>query len=171
MRPVFVRLLTIDDTEAVLKFEQENRTWFEQWVPPRPVGYFDLETLKQINIDLVAEHTAGTAYMHLILKNDVIVGRINLSNINREGIASADVGYRISEKYIGQGIAAQALGAVEKLALNTYDLKFLSGSCLETNPASIAVLTKNGYAKTAGHSEVAWQGDVVNMFHFRKTLT
>jgi ribosomal-protein-alanine N-acetyltransferase len=171
MRPIFVRLLTIDDTEAVLKFEQENRAWFEQWVPPRPVEYFDLETLKKINNDLIAEHAAATAYMHLILKNDVIVGRINLSNIDREGSSSADVGYRIAENYVRQGIAVQALGAVEKLALNAYDLKILSGSCLETNPASTAVLTKNGYEKTAGHSEVAWHGDVVNMFHFRKTLT
>lgn len=171
MRPIFVRLLQADDSEAVLNFERENCEWFEQWVPPRPAGYFELETLKQINEGLVAEAKAGTAYMHLIFDGDVIVGRINLSNIDRERAASADVGYRISKDYVGQGVASQALKAVEELALNRYNLKFLNGSCLETNPASIAVLIRNGYTKSAECSEIEWRGGTVNMLHFRKILT
>jgi len=167
---VSVRLLRVEDTDAVLNFELENRAWFEQWVPPRPDGYFSRETLRKTNESLVNEAKIETAYMHLILgESSRIVGRINLSNIQRENFASADVGYRIAQTETGRGIARLAVGLIEGMARSDYGLGRLYGSCLATNPASSAVLTNRGFIKDS-EAEITWNGVQVAMLRYRKSL-
>ena len=170
MNSVSVRLLRVEDTDAVLYFEQQNREWFEKWVPPRPDGYFSRETLLEINTALVNEASAGTAYMHLILNaNDRIIGRINLSNIQRDNGVTADIGYRIAETEIGCGVASRSVKLIEGIARSEHGFDMLYGSCLATNPASSAVLVNRGFAKDS-ETEITWNGDQVAMLRYRKSL-
>lgn len=171
MNSTSVRLLRVDDTDAVLNFEQENRSWFEQWVPPRPDGYLNRETLLEINTNLVNEASAGTAYMHLILDaNDQIIGRINLSNIQRDKSVGADIGYRMAQTETGGGVACQAVKLIEGLARSKYGFDTLYGSCLASNPASIGVLVNRGFIKDS-ETEITWNGAQVAMLRYRKSLT
>jgi ribosomal-protein-alanine N-acetyltransferase len=171
MNSISVRLLRVEDTDAVLNFEQVNRAWFEQWVPPRPDGYFARETLMEINADLVNEAKSGTAYMHLILdSSDQIIGRINLSNIQRENLVAADIGYRIAQMETGRGVASQAVKLIEGMARNEYGFGTLYGSCLATNPASCTVLVNRGFTKDS-ETKITWKGARVAMLRYRKSLT
>lgn len=170
MNNITLRLLQIEDTDALLDFETTNRAWFEQWVPPRSEGYFSRETLLEINTVLVAEAVAGTAYMHLILNLEgQIIGRINLTNVDRE-TRTASVGYRIAQDKTGNGVAVQALAIVEGLALE-YGFEALQALCLETNPASAAVLDNRGFAEDyAARSEIQINGEATPLLLFRKNL-
>lgn len=167
---ITVRLLQIEDTDALLDFETTNRAWFEQWVPPRPAGYFTRETLLKINEDLVAEATAGTAYMHLILNPEGrIIGRINLTDIDRE-TATANLGYRVAQDMTGNGVAVKALRIIENLAQD-YGFETLQATCLATNPASAAVLDNRGFKEDfTARSEMQLMGKTVAILCFRKRL-
>jgi len=170
MNSVSVRLLRVEDTDAVLDFERENRAWFEEWVPPRPDEYFERGTLLEINEDLVNEADAGTAYMHLILDTeDRIIGRINLSNIQRGKVVSADLGYRIAQTEIGHGVARQAVRLIEEIARDEYGFDMLYGSCLANNPASSAVLESRSFIKDS-ETEITWKGAQVAMLRYQKSL-
>lgn len=170
MQPVIVRLLQIEDTDALLDFETTNRAWFEQWVAPRPDGYFNRENLLKINEDLIAEAIAGTAYMHLILNPEGrIIGRINLTDIDRK-TATANLGYRVAQDMTGNGVAVQALRIIENLAQD-YGFETLQATCLATNPASAAVLDNRGFKEdVAARSEFQLRGVAVPMLCFRKHL-
>ena len=170
MNSISVRLLRVDDTDAILNFERENRAWFEKSVPARPDEYFCRETLLEINANLVNEARAGTAYMHLILDiNDQIIGRINLSNIQRGDRVAADIGYRIAETKIGRGVASRAVGLIEGIARSEYGFDTLYGSCLVNNPASCGVLINRGFTRDS-ETEITWKGVQITMLRYRKSL-
>ena len=170
--PISVRLLRAGDTEKALAFELENKDWFEQWVPPRPDGYYSLDKLQQINTALIEEAKQDTAYIHVILNAaDNIVGRINLSEIKRRNVSSADLGYRVGKNLGEQGVATQAVLEVIKLAAQRYDLNLLTAHCLEINPASSAVLNKTGFKQTLKtESKIPWMSGTQTILHFERNL-
>ncbi len=108
--------------------------------------------------------------MHLILDGSYqIIGRINLSNIQRGNIASADLGYRIAQTEVGHGVARLAVGLIEGIARDVYGLDMLYGSCLASNPASSAVLENRGFIKDS-EAEITWNGAQIPMLRYRKPL-
>lgn len=165
---ISVRQIHIDDIAALWSFEQENRAWFEQWVPPRPEGYFERDTFGQTTVSLINEAGNGTAYMHLILDNEEqIIGRINLLDITG---STANLGYRIGKKANGRGVASQACKNMLNMAASDYELREIRAESLDNNPASIAVLVKCGFTQSASHRMIKWQGHTVKMRRFRKIL-
>ncbi|MEE9454425.1 MAG: GNAT family protein [Paracoccaceae bacterium] len=169
---IHIRPLTLADTDAVLGFERDNREWFERWVPARAKAYFAFESLQKINGDLVAEALGGTAYMHLIFDiNARVIGRINLTDIMRKATPSGELGYRIAQDMAGQGVATQAIGIIENMAYTTYGLEQLRASCLESNPASFAVLQRSGFVENPeAKRDFEWQGRPDIMRQFTKNL-
>ncbi len=170
--PIHIRLLTFGDTDAILGFERDNREWFEQWVPARAKGYFTFESLQKINADLVREALGDTAYMHLIFDvNARLIGRINLTDIQRKAMPSGELGYRIARDMAGQGVATQAIWIIENMAYTAYGLEQLRASCLESNPASSAVLQRCGFVENpAALRDFEWQGRPDVMRQFTKNL-
>lgn len=59
---------------------------------------------------------------------------------------SAEIGYWVSPRHQGRGIATEALRAVTAYAFETFDLDRLTALVYEWNPASARVLEKAGYA-------------------------
>lgn len=172
MPQISVLLLDMGDTEDILAFEQENRDWFERSVPPRADGYFHHDSLQEINRGLVAEAQNDTAYMFLIRDGaEQIIGRINLTKIQRGETPSAEIGYRIGERAAGQGVATAATGILATLARDVYGLSELRAACLESNPASFAVLTRNGFTEIPdARKDFARQGQPDVMIRLRKAL-
>lgn len=169
---ISVRLLKAEDTKPLLAFELENRAWFEQWVQARPDGYYSFEALQKINTALIEEAKQDTAYIHVILDaEDNIIGRINLSDIKRGSVSSADLGYRVGKDFGKRGVATQAVREVIKLAAQKYEFDLLTAHCLETNQASAAVLNKAGFkqgSRTEG--EIPWMSGKHAILHFERRL-
>lgn len=170
--PISVRLLRSKDTAPLLAFELENKDWFEQWVPARPGGYYTLDALHQINAALIEEANQDSAYIHVILDAaDTIIGRVNLSEINRGDISSADLGYRVGKNLGKQGVGTNAVRAILKLAAQTYRLNLLTAHCLEFNPASSAVLGKTGFTQVSqSKSEIPGFIGVQTILYFERSL-
>ena len=63
----------------------------------------------------------------------------------RAPFLKASVGYRLLQKYWGQGIATEALGLLVDYVLNETDVEILTASTMHENKASAGVLKKNGF--------------------------
>ncbi|MFJ7245519.1 GNAT family N-acetyltransferase [Kitasatospora sp. NPDC098652] len=133
-----------DHADAVLAFELANRAWFARTVPDRGDAYF--AEFPARHAALLAEQAAGVCRFHLVLDADgTLVGRLNLLDLVD---GSAELGYRVAESAAGRGIATAAVGLARRLAAHDYGLHSLRAATTLDNPASQAVLTRNGFTAT-----------------------
>lgn len=141
-----VRLLEAADAAALLRFEEENRTFFEATLPPRPAAYYALDRVQQSIQSSIDEAAAGTAYLYVVLDPDgAIVGRVNLFDVARGPVQGAELGYRIGERHQGRGHATRAVAHAVREAFERWDLHRLEASTAATNVASQIVLLRNGF--------------------------
>lgn len=126
------------DTPALMRFETENRGWFEAWVPPRPEGYWQRDSLEAI----IRDQVAGAHAMFLIRLGPRIAGRLDLTDFAG---GTAGLGTRIGRDHCAQGIATRAvrLGLDAARALH---LDAVEARTKHDNPASARVLEKTGFS-------------------------
>ena len=145
MNRIGLELLSEENSLDVYSFEKENREYFERNLPPRPANYFDLEAFYKIIAQLLMEQENHDTYMHLIRDSQgMMVGRINLSVLGSDR-KTAELGYRIGEKYTNLGYASEAVKLVLDKAFHTYGLNRIVTGTATDNLASKRVLLKNGF--------------------------
>ncbi|AJE43243.1 GNAT family N-acetyltransferase [Streptomyces nodosus] len=127
---------------ALLAFERENREYFARFVSDRGDAYF--AEFADRHRALLAEQEAGLCHFHLLLDDrGEVIGRVNLVDV-RAG--DAELGYRIGERATGRGVATAAVGEICGRAAEEYGLTTLTALVALDNPASRAVLLRNGFA-------------------------
>ncbi|MEU3843232.1 GNAT family N-acetyltransferase [Streptomyces sp. NPDC028635] len=127
--------------DALLSFERENRAYFARTVPDRGDAYFT--DFPARHAALLAEQEAGICHFHVILDAEgTLVGRINLMDA---AAGTAELGYRVGERFTGRGVAKAAVRQMCRLASDTYDLSTLTARTTLDNAASMAVLTATGF--------------------------
>lgn len=151
-----LRLLHNQDANAVWTFETTHRQDFESWINARPDSYYTPDGFDLALQTALLQQSADQAYHYLIWKGDVLVGRINLTQVRRAHYQSASVGYRIAPQHRGQGLASDAVQAIMHKAFHTHGLQRLEATARPENPASIRVLLKNGFQQF-GHSRASLQ--------------
>ena len=63
----------------------------------------------------------------------------------RDEIHKVSVGYRLMERFWGQGIASEALGLMINYLCNETDIEIITASTMIENRGSARVLEKNGF--------------------------
>jgi [ribosomal protein S5]-alanine N-acetyltransferase len=141
-----LNLLTKEDSLELFLFEKINKEYFEKMVPPRPDSYFEFDGFKLIMDELLEEQDLKKSVFYLI-KNESgdIVGRMNLVDINWK-LKSGEVGYRVGEKFTGNGAAVKALQLMTAEA-QRFGLSELKARTTVDNIPSQKVLGKNGFNK------------------------
>ncbi|MFD4655143.1 GNAT family N-acetyltransferase [Kitasatospora sp. NPDC058444] len=130
-----------DHAEAVLAFERANRAYFARTVPDRGDAYF--AAFADRHAALLAEQAEGTCRFHVVLDAaGLLVGRVNLVDLAGGG---AELGYRVAESAAGRGVARAAVAEACRLAATVYGLTALTAVTTVDNPASQAVLLRNGF--------------------------
>ncbi|MEU3569638.1 GNAT family N-acetyltransferase [Kitasatospora sp. NPDC036755] len=130
-----------DHAEALLAFERANRAYFARSIPDRGDAYF--AEFAERHAALLAEQAEGVCRFHIV--RDAaghLVGRVNLVDL---ADGSAELGYRIAESAAGRGLATAAVAEVCRLAVTAYGLRALTAMTTVDNPASRAVLLRNGF--------------------------
>lgn len=130
--------------KSLFNFETENKNWFEQWVPPRPEGYFEFDNFEHRCNQLVKEMADGEGHYFLGVHNQEVIGRFNLVMTNS---TVADIGYRVAEKHVGKGYAFKFS---EKLMQHARDIgvEAVTAEALVENEASNIILKKLGFIPT-----------------------
>ncbi|MFE6502919.1 GNAT family N-acetyltransferase [Kitasatospora sp. NPDC057738] len=131
-----------DHAEDLLDFERANRAHFARSIPDRGDDYFT--GFADRHAALLAEQAAGTCRFHVVRDAaGELVGRVNLVDLADGG---AEIGYRVAESAAGRGVATAAVAEACRLAATAYGLRFLTAVTTRDNPASQAVLARNGFA-------------------------
>ncbi|WP_157181474.1 GNAT family N-acetyltransferase [Actinopolymorpha alba] len=137
--------LHADHAPALLAFERENREFFVRTVPDRGDAYFT--EFADLHRARLAEQDAGVCHFHVVIdEHGDLIGRVNLIDVSA---GAAELGYRIGERATGRGVATAAVGEVRRLAVEAYDLSNLRAVTTRDNPASMAVLQRNGFTAVA----------------------
>jgi ribosomal-protein-alanine N-acetyltransferase len=141
-----VRPLLSTDAESLLKFEVENREWFETHIDPRAPSFYSLQGVKE-HIQSYLDGLAAGSWQPFVIEdgNGQIVGRANLKDINLP-LGSAEVGYRIARHACGQGLATLALKHLIVEAKSRWQLTQLIAEVYEENSASRKVLERCGFS-------------------------
>lgn len=136
-----LELLRADHAEALLAFEQENRQYFAAWIPDRGDAYF--AEFAERHALLLRSQSAGTDFFHVLVAADGrIAGRVNLVEVED---GAAELGYRIAERWAGQGLATAAVAETCGRAMTDYGLVKLRAKVKLDNPASHKVLHRNRF--------------------------
>ncbi|MFE1944989.1 GNAT family N-acetyltransferase [Streptomyces massasporeus] len=135
--------LRADHADALLAFERENRAYFARTVPDRGDAFFTPAGFAARLQALLEEQHARVCRFHVILGEDgELIGRVNLMDL---ADGSAELGYRVGEQAAGRGVATAAVAQVCRLAATDYGLASLTARTTLDNPASMRVLTRNGF--------------------------
>ena len=149
---IAIKKLQEEDLEKLYEFELENRAYFEEMVPSRGDNYYNLETFKQRNKDLMDEQAQGLSHFYLIRnKEGLILERMNLVDIEKsKGLGH--IGYRVGKAYTGKGIANRALNLLLETTTEL-DIRQISAKITTNNIASQRILEKNGFQYIATANE------------------
>ncbi|MCS5422524.1 MULTISPECIES: GNAT family N-acetyltransferase [Psychrilyobacter] len=146
MENITIEMISKSHAEELLKFERENRDFFEVNLPPRADEYYCLENLQKILDEIIMEQEDGLCYMYLIRnESNEIIGRVNLFSVIRGILQKAEIGYRIGEEYNGCGYATKAVKLVIDKAFNEHNLHRIEAGTSPANIGSQIVLIKNGF--------------------------
>jgi [ribosomal protein S5]-alanine N-acetyltransferase len=91
------------------------------------------------------DEAAADLHPFVILKNGVIVGDLNLSQIVRGPEESANVGVLVDQAVRGQGIASTAIALVCRLAFGELVLHRLQAGIQPANVGSQKAFVRNGF--------------------------
>lgn len=152
---------TPDVADELLRFETDNRAFFEARINSRPPGYYSPEGVRAAIALAVKEAAEDKGYQFLVrTEAGELVGRINLIGVRRRHFHSADLGYRMAEQACGKGYASEAVRQVLLKAFGELGLKRLEANARVANEGSIRVLRRNGFEQF-GHSKRSFELDGV----------
>jgi [ribosomal protein S5]-alanine N-acetyltransferase len=145
MQTFTVRELESSDCEALLAFETENREWFESQIDARPASFYSLQGVAKHIEGYLSGLANGTWHPFVIEDSSgEIVGRANLKDIDLSQ-GSAEVGYRIDQRYCGLGLGTLALRHLIQEAQVRWGLTQLVAYAYEGNVGSRKVLGRCGF--------------------------
>lgn len=160
-------LIALRDAPQLLDFEQRNKLWFDQFIPPREDDFYCLKGVKNHIREFLLDYHCNELMPMLIKDNDnKIVGRINVSNIDSDkGIAH--LGYRVGQETINQGVAKWAVAQIETL-LKARHIHTLYAYAATNNLASQKVLTSNGFEPVkVVHDYAELHGNMIDCIEYR----
>ena len=151
IRPVAAR-----DAASLLAFELEHRAYFERWVNARDPRFYGEQGVADAIAAAEAARVAGHAFQYLVVEDDRIVGRVNLTAVRRAHYQCADLGYRIGEHDGGRGVASRAVALCLDAAFGAHGLLRIEATARPENQGSIRVLERNGF-RQFGHSRRSFE--------------
>jgi len=153
---VHIRPVAAADAAALLRFELENRAYFERWVQARDPAFYSAAGVAAAVAAAESAWAAAQAYQYLVVDGERIVGRVNLTHIRRAHFECADLGYRIGEHDGGRGIASRAVALCLEQAFGEHGLLRIEAVARPENAGSIRVLQRNGFHQF-GHSRRSFE--------------
>ena len=138
--------------DLLLKFETENRSWFESLIASRGSEFYSRESVMAHIEEYRSLYEKNELLPIVILERGQIIARANLKNICVES-KSAEVGYRVAQSHKGSGIGTYCLSELIRLSKQKYGKLTLRAKVLENNPASRRILEKHKFLELSFESE------------------
>ena len=135
-----------DHYEAWAEVAASCEAYLRRWQPTWPDGHLSRESYERRLALYDRDWARGTGAAFHVFDSDALVGMLRLSGVQRGAARSCDVGYWIGESAAGRGYATAALTAACDHAFGALGLVRVEAACAVGNEASLAVLTRCGFA-------------------------
>lgn len=142
---IILRNLTPNDAEGLLLYYTKNKKHLEKFEPTRDNEFFTIECQRNLLNESYKQFLNGTSIDLAIIKDDIIIGKVRLSNIVYGVFKSGILGYSIDEDYQGRGYMKEVVNLVVNYAFKDLDLHRVEASVLLENERSKGVLLGTGF--------------------------
>lgn len=142
---VNLKILTPDDSLDLLEYYTRNKEHLEPYEPKREESFYTIEAQYQILMDNYKQFINGTSACFGIYRDNVFIGKIQISSIIYGIFKSGIIGYSIDKDYEGNGYMKESLLKVTEYAFNEIGLHRLEASTLLDNKRSQFVLKGCGF--------------------------
>jgi len=140
-----IRLIEVDDAEALAAHLTRDAEALARWDPERPADYYTAAGQRTRIEDLLSRYRKGEGWPAVVLAGDVVIGRITLQNILLRAWRKAELGYWIGYPYHGQGHATRAVALAVELMAGELGLHRAEALTQMDNLGSQHVLRSNGF--------------------------
>ncbi|GHA04356.1 hypothetical protein GCM10008090_12130 [Arenicella chitinivorans] len=160
--------LSQEHVALLLQFESQNRDYFEQFIAPRPAGFYTEAGVQAHIQSALAQSGERGRQFYVAIKEHHIIARANLKRIVDDHYA--EIGYRVSERAAGSGVASACVAFLVETARNS-GLQTLSAIVMSNNRASERVLRKNQFDWVQSQPNAHMhRGDALHGFVYQRRL-
>lgn len=137
-------ILNENHRDQLFEFEVQNRNWFESLIAPRGDAFYSRTGVISHIAEISNLYRMGKTLPLVLLEEGKIVARANVKKVSLRN-KTAEVGYRVSEQYTGNGIGSYCLSELIRLSRLKIGNLQLNAIVLENNPASRHILEKHSF--------------------------
>ncbi|GAA1225935.1 GNAT family protein [Rhodoglobus aureus] len=141
---ISIRPIRVRDARALEKELRDNRGWLRQWEATSPVGPVSFDVKSSIR-SLLQQSRAGAGLPFVIEYADEVAGQLNVSSITYGSLASATIGYWVSERFAGKGITPTAVALATDYCFFQLGLHRMEICIRPENAPSLRVVEKLGF--------------------------
>ena len=144
---VFLRPPEYKDWLEWSQLRRENMSYLKPWEPTWNIhelerSYFvkRVRFFEKLSIN-------DEAYSFLIFEKTgmLLIGEININNVQRGVVQSCSIGYWISRNKMGLGLMSESINLMKDFAFDDLELHRIEAACLPENKPSLNTLLKNGF--------------------------
>ncbi|MCR2762430.1 GNAT family N-acetyltransferase [Microbacterium sp. zg.B48] len=141
---VAIRLVRPRDARTLQHELLSNRAWLQPWEATSPDGpvSFDMRTGVR---RLLQQYRDGTGIPFVMEDGGEIAGQLNVWGIARGSLASATIGYWVSERFAGRGITTTSVALATDVCFSEMRLHRMEICIRPENQASLRVVAKLGF--------------------------
>ncbi|WP_066044093.1 GNAT family N-acetyltransferase [Herbiconiux solani] len=142
--PVTARPIRVRDAKPLERELIENRSWLRKWEATNPQGPMSFDTRASIRA-LQANARAGLGLPFLLEYDGEIAGQLNVSSISYGSVASASIGYWVSERFAGKNITPIGVALAADYCFYSVGLHRIEICIRPENGPSLRVVEKLGF--------------------------
>lgn len=142
----YIRTFQEQDASSLTELVSSNKIFWSTYEPLHRQEYYTIDTQYKKILESMYLMRSNREFSFGIFAIDTnrLIGHISLYAIKRLPYLSGFVGYSVDEKYVGQGIASEALALVLKFAFTNIKLHRVEAYVSPKNEPSVRVLEKSG---------------------------
>jgi [ribosomal protein S5]-alanine N-acetyltransferase len=144
---LYLRFVEPADAPAVVDLLARNREFFRPFDPYRPPEHWTERGQRELLEASAQRRAQGDEYPFgiFLTENDLLIGRVTLSNIVRRAFQNAYIGYALDQAHNGRGFMTAAVDATVDFAFGPGELHRVEAAVMPENTASIRVVEKAGF--------------------------
>jgi ribosomal-protein-alanine N-acetyltransferase len=142
--PVSIRLVRQKDARVLQHELLSNRGWLRPWEATSPDGPVSLDMRVGIR-RLLQQYRDGSGVPFVMEWEGRIAGQLNVWGIARGSLASATIGYWVSERFAGRGITPTSVALATDVCFTELRLHRMEICIRPENKASLRVVEKLGF--------------------------
>jgi len=141
---VSIRVIRQKDARVLQQELLANRAWLRPWEATSPDGPVSLDMRLGVR-RLLQQYRDGAGVPFVMEWDGEVAGQLNVWGISRGSLASATIGYWVSERFAGRDITPTAVAMATDICFRELRLHRMEICIRPENKASLRVVTKLGF--------------------------